>query len=405
MMRRLLYTVVGLGGVIFITVWLSKLEPAAPGVDRGTVLLDTVKRGELIRQVRGPGTLVPEEIWWISASSDSRVERILVKPGVAVEPETVLIELHNPELKQAAADAELQVKAAEAETTNLRVLLQSQLLDQEAAAAALQAEYEQAKVQLEADVELGKKGLVSEINLKLSRLRVQQLATRNKIEQKRIEISAQGVQAQLKVQEARLQQLRAAYDLRKSQVEALNVRAGIRGQLQQLPVEVGQRVTPGMTLAKVAQPERLKAELRIAETQAKDIQVGQKASIDTRNGVVPGRVVRVDPASREGTVGVDVSLEGPLPRGARPDLSVDGTIEIERLTDVLYVGRPAFGQAGATVGMFKLKKDSNEAVRVQVQLGRSSVHLIEIVGGLQVGDQVVLSDTSAWDAFDRIRLN
>jgi HlyD family secretion protein len=405
MLRRIVYGVLGLGGAAFVTVWLARLEPAAPGVDRATVWMDTVKRGEMLRQVRGPGSLVPEEVWWITAATDGQLERVLVQPGSAVEPDTVLLELSNPELQQLAQDSELQITAAVAEQVNLRVLLQSQLLDLEAASAALQADHEHARLQVEADEELGKKGLVSELNLKLSRLRAQQLGTRVKIEEKRMAISSQSVKAQLAVQEARLQQLRAAHDLRKGQVESLNVRAGIRGVLQQLPVQVGQRIMRGTTMAKVAQPDKLKAELRIAETQAKDVQIGQRASIDTRNGIVPGRVVRVDPAVREGTVVVDVELEGPLPKGARPDLSVDGTIEIERLEDVLYVGRPAYGQAGSVVGMFKVKAGTNEAVRVQVQLGRSSVHTIEVVAGLSPGDQVILSDTSAWDAFDRIRLD
>lgn len=404
-LRRALYALIGAGVIALITVGVSRLKPAAPSVDRATVWVDTVKRGPMLRQVRGLGTLVPEEIRWIPAITEGRVERRLVQPGAAVKADTVLLELSNPELEQAALEAEMQLKAAEAEYTNLRVQLESQLLTQRAQAATVQADYHQAKLQAETNEELAKNHLISDLTLKLSKVRAEELATRHEIEQKRLAISSESVKAQLAVQQARVEQLRALFQLRRSQVEALRVRAGVAGVLQQVLVEVGQQVTPGTNLARVADPTRLKAEIRIAETQAKDIQIGQKASIDTRNGVVPGHVIRIDPAVQNGTVTVDVALDGPLPKGARPDLSVDGTIEIERLDDVIYVGRPAFGQERSTVGLFKLINGGKEAVRVQVKLGRSSVNTIEILEGLQPGDQVILSDMSAWDAFDRIRLN
>lgn len=403
-LRRVLYGLIGLGAIVLITVGVSRLKPAAPTVERATVWIDTVRRGPMLRQVRGLGTLVPEKIRWIPAITEGRVERRLVQPGAVVKVETVLLELSNPELEQAALEAEMQLKAAEAEYTNLRVQLESQLLTQQAQAAAVQAEYRQAKLQAEANEELAKDRLISELMLKLSKVRAEELAARFEIEQKRSSILSESVKAQLAAQQARVEQLRALFELRRSQVEALRVRAGIGGVLQQVLVEVGQQVTPGTNLARVADPTRLMAQIRIAETQAKDIQIGQQASIDTRNGVVPGHVIRIDPAVQNGTVTVDVALEGPLPKGSRPDLSVDGTIEIERLDDVLYVGRPAFGQERSVVGLFKLVNGGKEAVRVQVKLGRSSVNTIEILDGLHSGDQVILSDMSAWDAFDRIRL-
>jgi HlyD family secretion protein len=403
--RRAIYASVGLAAILLITLALSRLEPAAPSVKRATVWMDIVKRGSMLRQVRGPGTLVPVEIRWIAARTNGRVERVLTLPGVIVEADTVLIEMSNPELEQSALDAEYQLRAAEASYEDLRVQLESQLLNQRAMAASVQAEFSQAKLQAEADQDLHNQGLIGDLTLKLSQVRAEELATRHELEQERLEIASDSVDAQLLAEKARVEQVRALYTLRKNQVDALKVRAGINGVLQQMPMEVGQEVTPGTTLAKVAQPEKLKAELRIAETQAKDIEVGQKASIDTRNGVIEGEVMRVDPAVLEGTVTVDVALIGELPKGARPDLSVDGTIEIERLENVLYVGRPAYGQANSTIGLFKLLEDGETAVRVQVRLGKSSVNTIELREGLFEGDQVILSDTSAWDAYDRIRLN
>jgi HlyD family secretion protein len=390
---------------VLITVGLSRLGPAAPSIERSTVWVDTVHRGPMLRQVRGVGTLVPEEIRWIPAGTEGRVERIRALPGTAVSSDTILLDLSNPELVLAERDALSELKGAEAETTNLKVQLQSQILDQQAATAAVQADYQQAALQVEVDEKLAKDGLVADLTLKVSHLRKEELGTRAALALKRLDIASDANEAQLAVQQAKVERLREAYRLRRDQVEALKVRAGVEGVLQQIPVEVGQRVSPGTNLARVAEPARLKAQVRIAETQARDIQIGQSASIDTRNGIIPGRVSRIDPAVQNGTVTVDVALEGKLPRGARPDLTVDGTVELERLENVLYVGRPAFGQENTTVGLFKLDPGGKGADRVKVKLGRSSVNSVEIVEGLKEGDQVILSDTSAWDSFDRIRLN
>ena len=406
--RRLRYAVLavlGVAAVAAITVALARMKPAAPTADRSTLLVDTVKRGQMLRQVRGVGTLIPQQVRWIPAPAEGRVENVLVQPGVVVTPGTVILELTNPQLAQEAQDAEFQVKAIEADMENLRVRLESERMTQQAATAGVQSDYNQARLQLDTDEQLAKEGLVPELNLKLSRVRVQELGNRLSIEQKRLGINATAVRAQLAAQQARVEQLRALARLRRSQVSSLRVLAGTAGVLQEVSVQVGQQVQPGANLARVADPTSLKAELRIAETQAKDITTGQPVQIDTRNGVVPGRVVRIDPSSREGTVGVDVAFDGPLPQGARPDLSVDGTIELERLADVLHVGRPAFGQGQETVGMFRLEPDGQTAVRVPVRLGRSSVNSIEILEGLREGDQVILSDSSQWDGYDRIRLN
>ncbi len=409
-LRRLIYSVLGLIAVVGFTVILSRLEPAAPTVDRATVYMDRVKRGSMLRQVRGPGTLVPDNIRWVPAATEGRVERILVLPGPAVKANTVLIELSNPQLVQEVLDAKWQVEAAVADYENLKVQLESQLLDQRAAAATVESEFHQAQLQAEVDAELVRDGLASELTYKQSKLKAKELATRHEIEKERVAVSAKAAQAQLLAQRARVEQLRALLRLKREQVESLKIRAGIDGVLQQVPREigqpaVGQQVTAGTALARVAQPNRLKAELKIAETQAKDLLLEQKALIDTRNGVVPGHVIRIDPAVLEGTVTVDVALDGPLPKGARPDLSVEGTIEIEHLEDILYVGRPAFGQAESVVGLFKLVNGRGDAVRVQVKLGRSSVNTIEILQGLEEGDEVILSDMSRWDAVDQIRLD
>jgi HlyD family secretion protein len=404
LIRRITYGSVVLAAVPLITVGLYRLKPAAPTVERATVWPDTVKRGPMLRQVRGLGTLVPEEILWIPATSDGRVERILVRPGAVVRQDTILLVLSNPELDLAALDAEYQVKAAEAQYTDLRVQLESKRLNQQADVAKIQSEYHQAKLKADRDEALAKEGLLPDLNLKLSKTTAEELSKRNVIEQERLAINHDSVEAQLAVQRTNVDKLRALARLKRSQVGALRVRAGAEGVLQQLPVEVGQRVTAGTILAKVAEPHRLKAELKIPETQAKDVQLGQKAEIDTRNGIIAGRVSRIDPAAKEGTVTVDVKLEGALPLGARPDLSVDGTIEIERLADVVFMGRPAFGQPNTTVSVFKIDPDGKGAARVQVKLGRSSVNSIEVVEGLRPGDQVILSDMSAWDAHERIQL-
>ena len=404
-LRNVLLGVLAVAAIGAITVGLTRMKPAAPGVERSTQLIDTVKRGEMLRQVRGNGTLVPQKVRWIPAPAEGRVENVLVQPGVEVTPDTVIAEMVNPQLEQEAQDAEYQVKAIEADMDNLRVKLESDRMTQQAATAGVQSEYSQAKLQLDTDEQLAKDGLIPALTLRLSRVRVQELQNRLKIEQDRLGINAKAITAQIAAQQARVEQLRALARLRSSQVSSLKVVAGTAGVLQEVSVQVGQQLQAGANIARVADPTSLKAELRVAETQAKDIALGQHAEIDTRNGVVPGHVVRVDPSSHEGTVGVDVFFDGPLPQGARPDLSVDGTIELERLANVLYVGRPAFGQGQSTVGMFRLEPDGQTAVRVPVQLGRSSVNSVEVVEGLREGDQVILSDTSQWDKYDRIRLN
>lgn len=395
---------IGLAGVAALTLGLSRLEPAAPSVDRGTVWVDTVKRGDMIRQVRGLGTLVPTDLHWIAATSLGRVERILVRPGAVVGANTVLLELSNPELQQSALETQLQLQAARAEYANLRVQLSSQLLTQKATAATANSDARQAKLQAAANEELAKQGLIGRLTYQLSAVKAEETATRTHLEQQRLAIASQATDAQLAVQTAKIDQLQALLRLRQSLVSALKVKAGTPGVLQQLPLDLGQQVTPGTNLARVADPRHLKASLRIAETQAKDIQLGQPTSIDTRNGIVSGRVSRIDPSVQNGTVTVDVQLDGALPKGARPDLSVDGTIELERLKNVLTIGRPAFGQENGTVKLFKLRADGQQAVRVLVKLGRSSVNTIEVLSGLSVGDRAILSDTAAQENVERIRL-
>jgi len=397
--------VAGLAVVLLITVFLRRLEPAAPTVAAETLLIDQVKRGEMLRQVRGPGTLVPVDVRWISAPVEGRVERIPALPGVTVKEDTILLEMTDPTVEQNALEAESQLKAAQADYDNLKAKLESDLLAQQGSVTAAQSASDQAKLQAEADERLSKDGLTPELNYKLSRLKYDQLFKQAKTEVDRYQQSKRSADAQLASQRARVDQMRGTYELKRRQVEDLKVRAGINGVLQELPVQVGQRVTPGTVLAKVARPETLKAELKVPEVQAKDVLPGQKASIDTRNGVMPGHVLRVAPSAVDGTVIVDVALEGDLPKGARPDISVDGTIEIERLPNVLYVGRPAYGNANSKIEMFKLVENGKRAERVQVELGRVSVNTVEIVKGLQVGDKVILSDTSAQDGYNKIRLN
>ncbi len=346
-------------GVVLATIALSRLKPAVPSVDRSTVWIDTVKRGPMVRQVRGLGTLVPEEIRWIAANTEGRVDKIVVRPGAQVQADTLILELTSPELEQAAHDAELQATAAEAELTTLRATLQRELLDQESTTARVHSEYEQAKMERQTDDQLAKNGLVAELTYKTAKVKEDELSHRDEIEQKRLDFARGSIDPQIASKQAAVDQAKQLAQLKLNQVEALHVRAGMAGVLQQLPVEVGQRITPGTNLARVADPTKLKAEVKIAETQAKDIQINQKAVIDTRNGTVEGHVVRVDPAVEQGTVKVDVAIDGELPKGARPDLSVDGTIELERLNDVIYVGRPAFGQENNTVGIFKLVSGSS----------------------------------------------
>jgi HlyD family secretion protein len=387
-----------------ITAFVSRLKPAAPSVEANILYPDTVKRGSMLRQVRGLGTLVPEEIRLIPALSEGRVERILVRPGATVTAGTVLLELSNPQLEQNALEAESQLQGALAEYTSLRVRLESQTLDQKAAAATVRANFSEAKLQAEVNEELAKQGLIADLNRKVSKVRAEELSIRNDIEEKRLNISREAVKAQLAVQQSRVEELRALAGLRRKQVNELSVRAGINGVLQLMQVQEGQQVTPGTNLARVANPDALKAELRIAETQAKDILIGQPVTVDTRNGVIQGSVSRIDPAVQNGTVTVDVALTGELPKGARPDLSVDGTIELERLESVLYMGRPVHGQENSQIGIFRIEPDGQEAVRVTVRLGRSSVNAVEILDGLKEGDKVILSDTSQWDSSERIRL-
>ncbi len=403
--KQIMLGVVGILVIGLVSVVLARLKPAAPTVERATVWVDTVKRGPMVRQVRGLGTLVPvdEARRWVPASTQGRVERIVLRPGVQVTPDTVVLELSDPQVQQALNDAEQQLRAAEADYNSLKARLDAETLNQRAQAAIVRADYQNAQTEREMNEGLSKDGLVSNLILKQSVVRAESLGTRNTIETDRLKVTEASARAQLMSAQALIDQRKSNYNLRRSQVDLLRVRAGMTGVLEQVPVEVGQQVQPGTNLVRVADPTRLKAELRIAETQARDLTIGQIASVDTRNGFIPGKVIRIDPAAQNGTVTVDVALEGELPRGARPDLSVDGTIELERLDNVLFVGRPAFGQEQSTVGLFKLD-ETGEASRAQVQLGRSSVNTIEILGGLKEGDQVVLSDMSAWDQFERIRL-
>jgi RND family efflux transporter MFP subunit len=401
--KRLIMLVVGIIALAGITFGLTRLKPAAPGVERSTIWTDTVKRGDMLRQVRGLGTLVPEEIRWIPAETEARVERINILPGTKVEKDTVILELSNPQAEQEALDAQWQLNAAIAEMKNADVRVRSDLMTQQSTAATVSTDYNTAKSQAEIDEQLAKLGVISGQALKVSQGRAKELETRHGIEEKRVEINEKAVESQMAVQRAHVEQLRALSALRKKRLDSLKVRAGINGVLQEVPVQVGQRVTPGANLARVAEPGKLKAELRVPETQAKDIQIGQPAQIDTHNGLIKGEVMRVDPAVQNGTVTVDVKLLDELPRGARPELSVDGTINLDELKNVLYVGRPATGTERTTVTMFKLDPDGKGAARVQVQLGRSSVNAIEIINGLKEGDQVVLSDMSRFETADRVR--
>lgn len=400
--RWMLASAAGLG-LILLMVALARLKPAAPEAERQSLLIDTVKRGPMVFQVRGTGTLVPLNVRWISANADSRVEKILVWPGTAVKADTEILELSNPEAQQAAQDAMWQLRAAEADYTSAKAKLESQLLDLRASVASAKAAYTNAKMTLEANERLSKAGLVASQDLARSQAAAEELTTRYEIERQRMQIDQDSLKAQLASQEARVQQARALYALKQGLVDGLKVRAGMDGVLQQLPVQVGQRIAPGGTLAKVAQPTPLKAELKVSETQAKDLLLGQKATVDTRNGLVEGKVIRIDPAVQNGTVTVDVSLDGPLPKGARPDLSVEGIIELDHADDAVFVGRPVQAQSNSEGTLFRLTS-GGEAVRVKVRYGRGSVSTIEVLEGLQPGDQVVLSDASPWDGTDRIRI-
>ena len=403
--KRILIGVIAGVVLIGISVLLARLKPAAPTVEKNLVWIDTVKRGQMLRQVRGLGTLVPEEIRWIAARTQGRVDKIILRPGAIVTPDSVILMLTNPDVEQAATTADSQLKAAEADLVGTRVQLESSVLLAESSAASARADFEQSKLKAEVNDQLYKDGLVSELDLRLLKVTAEQLATRNTIEQKRYVFAKESIAPQLSVKEAEVDRLRGQAKLRHDELDALTARAGMNGVLQLLPVDVGSQIQPGINLARVADPARLKAEIRVAETQAKDILIGQLAEVDTRNGIVSGHVSRIDPSVQNGTVTVDVLIDGPLPKGSRPDLSVDGTIELERLDNVVYVGRPAFGQEQSTVGIFKLDADGSYATRVQVKLGRSSVNTIEIISGLQPGDRVILSDMSQWDSNDRVKLN
>jgi multidrug resistance efflux pump len=403
--RRLVY---GAGGVIMllgVTALLATLKPAAPSVEGGTLIIDSARRGPLIIQVRGPGTLVPEQIRWVTAVTAGRVERRLAEPGQKVTPATVLMVLTNPDVQLEALESERQLTQAQSERVNVQVNLQTQRLNQQSVVATVQADYREARRQAAVADSLAASNMISRLEATRLREHAEELATRLKAEQERLSLYTGVVDSQLALQRAQVARLRAVTEFQRDRVHSMEVRAGADGVVQELPLEVGQWAQPGATLAKVVQPGRLKAVLRIPDTQAKDVAVGQSSSIDTRNGIIPGHVVRIDPASQNGTVTVDVALDAALPRGARPDLSVDGTIEIEHLNDVLYTGRPAYGQANSTAEMFRLVPGGKYADRVKVQLGRTSVNAVEILGGLKPGDRVIVSDMSRFDAVDRVRIN
>ncbi|MEQ1870864.1 MAG: HlyD family efflux transporter periplasmic adaptor subunit [Vicinamibacterales bacterium] len=401
--RRGAYALTALVVVGVASVALARMEPAAPTVERGTLWIDTVKRGPMVRQVRGLGTLVPDDTRWLPATTDGRVERILLRPGARVTPDSVILELSSPQVEQEALNARLALQSTEAALVNLRVQLQNELLTQRSVVAQVRAEYTQAQLEADANATLVQQKLLGTLILKQSMSKAEALKTRFEIEEQRLAGAQESIEARTQVQQAAIDQAKAILELRTARMAALKVRPGFSGVLQQVPVEVGQQVAPGQNLARVADPTRLKAQLRISETQAKDVELGQRAEVDTRNGVIAGVVSRKDPAAVNGTVTVDVTLTGELPRGAVPDLSVDGTVELERLDDALTVGRPAFGQEQSTVSLFRVAPDG-DARRLQVKLGRSSVNTIEVLSGLNAGDQVVLSDMSAWDATDRVRI-
>jgi HlyD family secretion protein len=392
--------------VAALTVVVYRLRPAAPTVERGTVWTDSVKRGSMLRQVRGIGSLVPsqESVLQIPAETEATIIRIRMLPGSLVNADSVLVEMSDPQVEQAAVDAHLQWKAAEAEYQSQRMKLESDLMNQKAGAATVKADYNQTQLQSQTDKALFDLGVISGLAYKASKSKADELTVRNGLEDQRLESTQKAIDAQLAQLQAKVDQMRVLAELKQKQLDALKVRAKIEGVLVELPLHVGQHVTPGTMLAKVVQPNHLMAELKVAETQARDVQIGEPASVDTHNGVIAGSVMRVDPGVQNGTVTVDVKLVGELPKGARPDLSVDGTIDLERLDNVLYVGRPAFGQENSTISLFKLDGDERDATRVPVKVGRASVNSIQVIEGLHEGDKVVLSDMSRWDNTDRIRL-
>jgi len=404
--RQTLIAVVVIASVAAVSFAVSRLKPAAPTVERGTVWTDTVKRGNMLRQVRGTGSLVPsqEAVRQIPAETEATVVRIRMLPGSLVKVDTIVLEMSDPQTEQAAVDANLQLKAAEAEYQSLRVKLESDLMSQKAGAATVHADDATAQRQAQTDKALYDLGVISGLAYKSSKDKADELNTRNDLETEMLTANERAIESQMAQEQAKVDQMRTLAQLKQKQLDALKVRAGIDGVLVDLPLQVGQHVLPGTMLAKVVEPDHLMATVKIAETQARDVQIGESASVDTHNGVIAGTVMRVDPAVQNGTVTVDVKLTGALPKGARPDLSVDGTIDLERLDNVLYVGRPAFGQEDSTISLFKLSADNQTAVRVPVKVGRASVNSIQVIGGLKEGDTVILSDMSRWDNTDRVKL-
>ena len=402
--KQLLYGGLAVLGLALVTAGLRSLKPAAPSVDRAAVWIDSVQRGPLLIEVRGPGTLVPERVRWISAVTAGRVEKRLAEPGQEVNPDTELLELSNPDVQLEALESERQLTVAQGDRVNMRTSLETTRLNQEGNVAAAKSAYLDAKRNAEASSDLARKELISSMEASRAQDRVVELQTRYEVEEKRLAVMTDATDSQLRLQDAQVSRLRAVVDFQRERIRSMKVMAGAHGVLQELPLEVGQWAQSGAVLARLVEPGRLKAVLRIPETQAKDLTIGQPAAIDTRNGIVKGAVARIDPAVQNGTVTVDVRLEGEMPRGARPDLSVDGTIQVERLENVLHVGRPAYGQANSTVGLFKLAADGREATRVNVRLGRTSVNTVEVLGGLQPGEKVIISDMSRWDGVDRVRV-
>ncbi|MBP1595291.1 MAG: efflux transporter, family, subunit [Acidobacteria bacterium] len=400
-----LYLVIILGAAAGITLALRDLKPAPPSVERAAVWINTVKRGPMLREVRGPGKLIPEEIRWVPAQASGRVEHRLVQPGAKVTPETILFELSNPQLEQEVVSALWDWRSAESSFKDFKVSLEVKDLQTESETARLRMDYQVAKIRAEAQEIAAKAGLIPDLDARQARVQAESLANQIELKEALLVKNKESTAAQLAVQQTRIDQLRAVYELKRSVQEQLKVRAGVAGVLQEVAADVGEQVAVGFKLARVVNPTRLKAELKIMETQAKDVVLGLVASIDTRNGLIPGKVIRKDPVVKDATVIVDVALEGDLPRGAVPELNVDGTIELERLDDVIYVERPTQGQEGSTIGLFKLSPDGKEAERVQVRIGRVSVSTVEILSGLKPGDQVILSDMSQYDTADRVRLN
>lgn len=404
--RRLQVAAATLGmiAIVAVSVVLSRMEPAAPSVDRAILLVDEVKRGTIVRQVRGLGTLVPEDTRWIPATTDGRVERILLRPGAVVRPDSVILELSSPSVEQEALVARLALRSAEANLVNLRVQNQNALLTQRSQVAGLEANFMQAEMQAKADAELAREKLISQLALKKSEVSLEALRTQLEIERQRLETASEALEAQLQVQKATVEQAAGAAALAARRLASLKVTPGFSGVLQVVGVEVGETVGTGKNVARVADPTRLKAQIKVPEQQARDVEVGQQAEVDMHNAVIPGVVSRKDPGAANGTVTIDVTLTGELPRGAVPELSIDGTIQLERLENILYVARPAFGQEQSTISLFRIVNDSGDANRVQVKLGRGSVNAIEVKSGLAERDRVVLSDMSTYESYDRVRL-